>query len=51
MNNHRKLVIVLIVLIVVALGSMVIASSLGETSGSEAHTMPDGTTMQDDNMP
>lgn len=44
--SNRTLAIACLTLVILALGSMVIASSLGEVSGEEAHTMPDGRTMR-----
>lgn len=48
----RTIVIVLVAVVVLAIVSGMIASSLtSSTGGDGAHAMPDGSTMQGDQMP
>ena len=48
---NRKLLIVCLTLVVLAFGSFVIVSSLGTSDEQPAHVMPDGTTMEGEQMP
>lgn len=49
--RNRKLVLACLALVILAFASFVIVSSLGTSETQPAHVMPDGTTMEGDQMP
>jgi hypothetical protein len=46
----RRVTVILIALVVIAFGTTVVASTISAGDGRATHTMPDGSTMQDDGM-
>ena len=49
--RNRKLVLACLTLVILAFGVFVIVSSLGTSEEQPAHVMPDGTSMEGDQMP